>query len=198
MWLVLGETASGHELAGDRFGTHRAHEFCLMITSAESACYTQRGVCPRRIRSIGAWTSENTSKRSSGWQSCSAVPALLVVGRFSRGKTSLMNAVLGTDRLRTGIRPLTSVITTVSYGSTEKAVIHYAGFNIPQEVRLAELPQEGNSGNRRNVRIADVQLPAELLRRGFHFVDTPGLGSPIIQNTRTKSVSCRSRTPLSW
>lgn len=114
---------------------------------------------------------------------------LVVVGRFSRGKTSLMNAVLGCDQLPTGIRPLTSVITTVSYGSTEKAVIHYAGFNLPQEVRLAELPQyiteQGNSGNRRNVRIADVQLPAELLRRGFYFVDTPGLGSPILENTRT-------------
>jgi type IV secretory pathway ATPase VirB11/archaellum biosynthesis ATPase len=36
---------------------------------------------------------------------------LVVVGRFSRGKTSLMNAVLGTDCLPTGIRPLTSVIT---------------------------------------------------------------------------------------
>jgi len=114
---------------------------------------------------------------------------LVVVGRFSRGKTSLMNAVLGVDRLPTGIRPLTSVITTVSYGTTDKAVIHYAGLSIPQEVRLAELPQyiteQGNSGNRRNVRIADVQLRAELLRRGFHFVDTPGLGSPIIENTRT-------------
>ena len=66
---------------------------------------------------------------------------LVVVGRFSRGKTSLMNAVLGSDRLPTGIRPLTSVITTVTYGSTEKAMIHYAGSHLPQEVRLADLPQ---------------------------------------------------------
>jgi GTP-binding protein EngB required for normal cell division len=114
---------------------------------------------------------------------------LVVVGRFSRGKTSLMNAVLGSDRLPTGIRPLTSVITTVTYGSTEKAVIHYAGFNLPQEVGLADLLQyiteQGNSGNRRNVQIAEVHLPAELLRRGFYFVDTPGLGSPIVENTRT-------------
>jgi superfamily I DNA/RNA helicase len=29
-----------------------------------------------------------------------------------------------------------------------------------------------------------VQLPAEFLRRGFHFVDTPGLGSAIEENTR--------------
>jgi small GTP-binding protein len=114
---------------------------------------------------------------------------LVVVGRFSRGKTSLMNAVLGTDRLPTGIRPLTSVITTVTYGTKERAVIHLAGLGIPLEVPLSALPQyvteEGNSGNHRRVTIAQVQLPVELLRRGFYFIDTPGLGSPIVENTRT-------------
>ena len=45
---------------------------------------------------------------------------LVVVGRFSRGKTSLMNALLGMDRLPTGVVPLTSVITTVGYGSEER------------------------------------------------------------------------------
>ncbi len=114
---------------------------------------------------------------------------LVVVGRFSRGKTSLMNAVLATDRLPTGIRPLTSVITTVTYGSQEKAVIHYQNSLLPEDIPLTALPQyvteQGNSANRRRVRIAEVQLPAELLRRGFHFIDTPGLGSPIVENTRT-------------
>ncbi|HWB49071.1 MAG TPA: dynamin family protein [Stellaceae bacterium] len=114
---------------------------------------------------------------------------LVVVGRFSRGKTSLMNAVLGTDRLPTGIRPLTSVITTVTYGTREQAVIHFAGLGIPQDIPLGALSQyvteEGNSGNHRRVSIAQVQLPVELLRRGFHFIDTPGLGSPIVENTRT-------------
>jgi hypothetical protein len=114
---------------------------------------------------------------------------LVVVGRFSRGKTSLMNAVLGTDRLPTGIRPLTSVITTVTYGSVEKAVIHYRSLGLPEEVPISDLSQyiteNGNSANHRGIAIAEVQLPAELLRRGFHFIDTPGLGSPIIENTRT-------------
>jgi type IV secretory pathway ATPase VirB11/archaellum biosynthesis ATPase len=44
---------------------------------------------------------------------------LVVAGRFSRSKTSLMNAILGTDRLPTGIVPLTSVIASVTYGSRE-------------------------------------------------------------------------------
>jgi small GTP-binding protein len=114
---------------------------------------------------------------------------LVVVGRFSRGKSTLMNAVLGVDRLPTGIRPLTSVITTVTYGSRERALIHLAGLGVPQEVALSALPQfvteEGNSANHRRVEVAEVQLPVELLRRGFYFIDTPGLGSPIRENTRT-------------
>ena len=52
---------------------------------------------------------------------------IAVVGQFSRGKTSLMNAMLGTDRLPTGIVPLTSVITTVQYGPKERAVLEYEG-----------------------------------------------------------------------
>jgi small GTP-binding protein len=114
---------------------------------------------------------------------------LVVVGRFSRGKTSLMNAMLETERLPTGIVPLTSVITTVSYGSSERALIEHEGWALPQEIPLDALPdyvtQQGNPGNRRRVAMARVELPAELLRRGFHFVDTPGLGSSILENTRT-------------
>ncbi len=114
---------------------------------------------------------------------------LVVVGRFSRGKTSLMNAILGTDRLPTGIVPLTSVVTTVAYGSKEQVIINYHGKRIPSEIAIDALPQfitQGhNPGNIRQVRVAEVKLPAEFLRRGFYFVDTPGLGSAIPENTRT-------------
>ena len=91
---------------------------------------------------------------------------LVVVGRFSRGKTSLMNAVLATDRLPTGIRPLTSVITTVAYGSKEQAIIKRIGLRLDEEIPLEALPdyitEKGNSGNVRQIRMAEVQLPAEL------------------------------------
>lgn len=114
---------------------------------------------------------------------------LVVVGRFSRGKSTLMNAMLGTDRLPTGIVPVTSVITTVTYGSVEQVVLYYQHTNLFLEIPIAQLAdyitERGNPGNRRRVRTAEVQLPAELLRRGFHFIDTPGLGSSIVENTRT-------------
>jgi tRNA U34 5-carboxymethylaminomethyl modifying GTPase MnmE/TrmE len=48
---------------------------------------------------------------------------VVVAGRFNRGKSSLMNALLGMDRLPTGIVPLTSVITTVRYGTSERVLL---------------------------------------------------------------------------
>ena len=115
---------------------------------------------------------------------------LVVVGRFSRGKTSLMNAMLGTERLPVGILPLTSVITTVVYGSPERAIVSYQeARRPPAEVPLDALAdyvtQQRNPGNLKRIRTAEIRLNAELLRRGFCFIDTPGLGSPIWENTRT-------------
>ena len=46
---------------------------------------------------------------------------LAVVGQFKRGKSSLMNAVIGRDLLPTGLLPLTSAITTLCYGPQERA-----------------------------------------------------------------------------
>jgi GTP-binding protein EngB required for normal cell division len=114
---------------------------------------------------------------------------LVVVGRFSRGKTSLMNAIMGSDRLPVGIVPLTSVITTVSYGTKEQVILDFGQRILSQEVPIESLPQyvtqQGNPGNAKGIKLAKVQLRAEILRRGFYFVDTPGLGSAIAENTRT-------------
>lgn len=114
---------------------------------------------------------------------------LAVVGRFSRGKSSLMNAMLHTDRLPTGVEPLTSVITSVSYGTKERALIRYEGWGFPEETKLESLPefvtQHGNPGNEKKVQTAEIQMPSELLRQGFYFIDTPGLGSHIMENTAT-------------
>lgn len=114
---------------------------------------------------------------------------LVVVGRFNRGKTSLMNAILATDRLPTGIVPLTSVITAVCYGSKERAILRFHNSIFDKEISIDELPQyvtqQGNPGNVQHITTAEIQLPAEILRRGFYFVDTPGLGSIIVENTLT-------------
>lgn len=114
---------------------------------------------------------------------------LVVLGQFSRGKSSLMNAILGQDKLPTGVLPLTSVVTTVSYGESDRVLIQRKGWSLPQTIALADLAQyvtqNANPGNEKGVISANVQLPNELLRLGFHFIDTPGIGSTITANTQT-------------
>ncbi|MGB6484297.1 MAG: dynamin family protein [Candidatus Acidiferrales bacterium] len=114
---------------------------------------------------------------------------LTFAGQFSRGKTTLMNAMLGMDRLPTGALPVTSVIIAVSYNTRERVVMRFQDSNLSREVPLSELiewvTEQGNPGNRRKIEMAEVQVPAELLCRGAFFVDTPGLGSAVMENTET-------------
>jgi small GTP-binding protein len=112
---------------------------------------------------------------------------LAVVGPFSRGKSSLMNAILGLEKLPTGLLPHTSVVTTVTYGPRERALVRCERWALAQEIPLDQLEEyvteRGNPGNRRRVAVAEIQLPVEILRRGLHFIDTPGVGSAIPANT---------------
>jgi GTP-binding protein EngB required for normal cell division len=114
---------------------------------------------------------------------------LAVVGQFKRGKSTLMNAVIGRDLLPTGLLPLTSAITTLCYGSAERVLLRRQGWTWEQEVPLAQLAdfitERGNPGNEKGLVEARVELPLPFLRRGLHFIDTPGIGSARHENTAT-------------
>ena len=114
---------------------------------------------------------------------------LAVVGQFKRGKSSLMNAIIGRDLLPTGLLPLTSAITTLCYGSHEKVILKRAGWVLDPEISFPELAEyvteQGNPGNVKGVIEARVELPVPFLRHGLYFVDTPGIGSARFENTAT-------------
>ena len=112
---------------------------------------------------------------------------LAVVGQFSRGKSTLMNALLGEAYLPMGALPMTSVITTVRYGTRPKAMIRRHQSALPVEVPLAQVADfvAASSVRRAEMRVAtvEVEVPAEILRLGFEFVDTPGVGSAVTAGT---------------
>jgi GTP-binding protein EngB required for normal cell division len=114
---------------------------------------------------------------------------LAVVGQFKRGKSSLMNAIIGRDLLPTGLLPLTSAITTLCYGPQDRVVLRRKGWLIEQEIPLGELAEyvteHGNPGNEKGLLEARVELPVRFLRRGLHFIDTPGVGSTHRENSLT-------------
>jgi hypothetical protein len=112
---------------------------------------------------------------------------LAVAGQFSRGKSTLMNALLGEAYLPMGALPMTSVITTVRYGTRPRAVIRRHQAVLPVEVPLAHVADYVAASSLRRaeqrVTAVEVEVPAEILRLGLEFVDTPGIGSALIANT---------------
>jgi GTP-binding protein EngB required for normal cell division len=114
---------------------------------------------------------------------------LAVVGQFKRGKSSLMNAIIGRELLPTGVLPLTSAITILRFGPKERLVISQEAWSFEQEAPVSELEsyvtEKGNPGNAKRIKAVYIEFPSPFLRRGLEFVDTPGIGSAIAANTTT-------------
>ena len=110
---------------------------------------------------------------------------LAVLGQFSRGKSTLMNAIMGRAYLPMGARPTTSVVTSVHHGDRPRALVHRRGHPLPLEVPIDTLTDHVTRVEERSSEVTrvDVELPAEVLRLGFNFVDTPGIGSAITTGT---------------
>jgi GTP-binding protein EngB required for normal cell division len=105
---------------------------------------------------------------------------IAVFGRVSSGKSSLLNHIVGQDLLPVGVNPITSVPTRLAYGSEPRATAWFADRK-PEQFgieRLAEfVTEQHNPANSQHVTRIVVELPAQRLREGVVYVDTPGLGS---------------------
>lgn len=105
---------------------------------------------------------------------------VLVAGEAKRGKSTLVNALLGRDLLPSGVTPLTAVTTTVRYGDDERAEVRFLDGH-EEKYPLAALPdlvtERGNPGNRRRIAGVTAYVTAPVLEGGVELVDTPGTGS---------------------
>jgi GTP-binding protein EngB required for normal cell division len=119
---------------------------------------------------------------------------VLVVGEAKRGKSTLVNALLGRDVLPSGVTPLTAVATTVRYGEDERAEVRFLDGH-EEKHSLAVLPdlvtERGNPGNRRRIAGVTVYVPAAVLAGGVELVDTPGTGSVFESGTQTAHEALR-------
>ncbi|HXW89617.1 MAG TPA: dynamin family protein [Terriglobales bacterium] len=105
---------------------------------------------------------------------------IAVFGRVSSGKSSLLNATLGTDVLPVGVTPITAVPTRIAYGEIPAVRVWFAN-RPPEQFPVSRLAgfvaEQSNPGNEKHVTRIVVQMSSPRLREGIVFVDTPGLGS---------------------
>ena len=111
---------------------------------------------------------------------------IVVLGGFKRGKSTLINAMVGSGILPTGVAPLTSVITKLRYGTkTEAEIAFNDGKRMIVDVTSINqyVTEKGNPGNTKNVAEVDLHVNSSLLGDGATIVDTPGVGSSYGRNT---------------
>jgi len=111
---------------------------------------------------------------------------VLVAGEAKRGKSTLVNALLGRPVLPSGVTPLTAVATTVRYGEDLHAEVRFADGHEDKQplAALGDLVTErGNPHNRRGIAAVTAFVDAPLLAGGVELVDTPGTGSVFTWDT---------------
>lgn len=108
------------------------------------------------------------------------------IGQFKRGKSTLLNALVGDTVLPTGVVPITTVPTVVRYGEMRRARVRFQGgtwtYLAPEQL-VEYVSEEHNPENAKGVAGVEVFVPSPLLADGMCFVDTPGLGSIFAGNT---------------
>lgn len=120
---------------------------------------------------------------------------VVTVGEMKRGKSSLLNALLGETIFPVNTSVATNVVTIVRFGKTEKveAIVEEMknGILVPivKNVMRAEIPnyvsEQGNPSNFKNVKVLNIEIPNPVLQEGIVFVDTPGVGSLNISHAQT-------------
>jgi GTP-binding protein EngB required for normal cell division len=108
------------------------------------------------------------------------------IGQFKRGKSSVLNALVGENVLPTGVAPVTAVPTIIRYGRSAAARVRFevGGWtDIPIKAVDEYVAEEKNPENAKHVAALEIFVPSPLLVTGMCFVDTPGLGSVFTGNT---------------
>jgi ribosome biogenesis GTPase A/DNA-binding transcriptional MerR regulator len=119
---------------------------------------------------------------------------LAVLGQFKRGKSTLLNALLGEEVLPTSVIPLTAIPTFIRPGQELQARVLFQDDRDAEEFiagnagQLNEfiarfVTESGNPKNRLGVLQVEVTHPAGILHKGVVLIDTPGIGSTFRHNT---------------
>jgi GTP-binding protein EngB required for normal cell division len=108
-----------------------------------------------------------------------------VVGDFKRGKSTLLNALVGEEVLPTGVVPVTAIATELAFGDPSAEVELFDGSrrSIGRDELAAFVTEAGNPDNERQVARVEVRGRWPLLAAGVVLVDTPGIGSVHAHNT---------------
>ncbi len=189
-----------------------------LASAAWDALLTRDGNAEQSTTAYEAWSARLAKERAA----LSAVPALaaqptlhalldaaldtarcrvLVLGNFKRGKSTLINALLGARLLPARMTPATAVLCTLRHAPALHIRVSFTDGRPPATLSLPELEDyvclpdpsvvsvgdEEGAARRFRPEVAGVEigLPWSLLRAGVEVVDSPGLNESGDRGSRT-------------
>lgn len=112
---------------------------------------------------------------------------VVIVGQFKRGKSSLINALLGAPLAPVAVTPLTSAITIFAHATRNYGEVYFAD-GTKTEVAIADIAsyisEDLNAENYKQVVSVTAYCDAPVLNH-LNLIDTPGLGSVYEHNNET-------------
>jgi GTPase SAR1 family protein len=110
--------------------------------------------------------------------------SILVVGEAKRGKSTLVNALIGRDVLPTDVDVATSQVFKVSRGPEayrlrfeDESTKEITAADLPRHGSQVVLNEEGRPRLDQTIRWIEVEVPARFLPARISVFDTPGLGA---------------------
>ncbi len=124
----------------------------------------------RSINSRSDWVKSMQTIDSTGF-------TIAVVGEFSSGKSTLINALLGLDLLPTNLNPTTAHLTLIKYAEKHDIKIHYSNGSVksiePSNSALKKFTFLHSHPDSAEIRYIEVFWSSPILR-SISIVDTPG------------------------
>lgn len=117
---------------------------------------------------------------------------MVVVGEFSRGKSTFINALLGERLLPAFTKPTTTIINKISYGEIEEYKLNFRNNKKAKEITRNEFKKiiairEPNYDDEvevkkydedvkmvSNIAYSDIKYPIQICKDGIEIIDTPG------------------------
>ena len=125
---------------------------------------------------------------------------LMVMGDMKRGKSTLLNALIGEPVLPSDVNPCTALLTVLRYGPEKRIVLHYKGERSPEDISLESFKEKYVISPTESKRLEEqgteafpemshvvVEYPLPLLANGIELIDTPGLNDTEARNQQVLS-----------
>nr|WP_317403961.1 dynamin family protein [uncultured Helicobacter sp.] len=147
------------------------------------------------IQQMMPLSSRSSTTLKNLTQSIQEPMKIAIIGQFSSGKSTFLNALLGQEILPSGITPITAKICHIVYGNDYALEIHYKNGNIATKPLhyMSEVSEDQNA----KIAFYKLYAPLELLK-SMSFLDTPGFNSQNQSDTDTTNAVLESVDGIIW